>query len=224
MLFRLNLITKVRYCVKQNYREIQQAKKIIAQEEGVVLKNWGGKLPVALVWPNTYRVGMSSLALHILYRLFNDEPDVVCERVFFGDQQAPQHSDPIMSLESQRPLDEFGAVAFTVSYEMDYFNVIHMLRRAGFPLFAEERDENWPLLIGGGPAVYTNPEPLADIFDAFAIGRQYPCAILRVTSYRGFVATATSQPPNATPSELTQAALPRAASSYPEHSLSRAAG
>lgn len=156
--------------MKQNYRYIDQAKKIIEQEEGVVLKDWGGKLPVALVWPNSYRVGMSSLALHILYRLFNDEPDVVCERVFFGDQQAPRRDEPVISLESQRPLDEFAAVAFTISYEMDYFNVIQMLRRAGFPIFAEERDENWPLLIAGGPAVYTNPEPLADIFDAIAIG------------------------------------------------------
>ncbi len=156
--------------MKRNYRYIDQAKKIVSREEGVIFKNWGGKLPVALVWPNSYRVGMSSLALHILYRLFNDEPDVVCERVFYGDQQAPGRDEPIISLESQRPLDEFAAVAFTISYEMDYFNVIHMLRRAGFPILAEERDENWPLLIAGGPAVYTNPEPLAGIFDAIAIG------------------------------------------------------
>jgi radical SAM superfamily enzyme YgiQ (UPF0313 family) len=156
--------------MKQNYRYLARAKKIISQEQGVVLKNWGGKLPVALVWPNSYRVGMSSLALHILYRLFNDEPDVVCERVFFGDQQAPSRDEPILSLESQRGLDEFAAVAFTISYEMDYFNVVQLLRRAGFPIFAEERDESWPLLIAGGPAVYTNPEPLAEIFDAFAIG------------------------------------------------------
>jgi len=156
--------------MKQKYRYIDRAKKIVSREAGVVLKDWGGKLPVALVWPNTYRVGMSSLALHILYRLFNDEPDVVCERVFFGDQQAPRRDEPILSLESQRGLDEFAAIAFTISYEMDYFNVIQMLRRAGFPLFAEERDESWPLLIAGGPAVYTNPEPLAEIFDAFAIG------------------------------------------------------
>jgi radical SAM superfamily enzyme YgiQ (UPF0313 family) len=156
--------------MKQNYRYIEQAKKIISHEEGVTGKDWGGKLPIALVWPNNYRVGMSSLALHILYRLFNDEPDVVCERVFFGFQQDPQPNEPVMSLESQRPLDEFAVVAFTISYEMDYFNAIQMLRRAGFPLLAEERDENWPLLIAGGPAVYTNPEPLAEIFDAFAIG------------------------------------------------------
>ncbi len=156
--------------MKQKYRYIDQAKKIINQEEGAILKDWGGKLPVALVWPNSYRVGMSSLALHILYRLFNDEPDVVCERVFFGYQQAPYRDEPVISLESQRPLDEFAAITFTISYEMDYFNVVQLLRRAGFPLFAEERNENWPLLIAGGPAVYTNPEPLAEIFDAFAIG------------------------------------------------------
>jgi radical SAM superfamily enzyme YgiQ (UPF0313 family) len=156
--------------MKQNYRTTEQIKKILSQEEGTVFKNWGGKLPVALVWPNSYRVGMSSLALHILYRLFNDEPDVVCERVFFGFQQIPDRDEPLVSLESQRPLDEFAAIAFTISYEMDYFNVVQMLRQAGIPLFAHERDENWPLLIAGGPAVYTNPEPLAEIFDAFAIG------------------------------------------------------
>lgn len=156
--------------MKQKYKYIDRAKKIVREEEGAILKDWGGKLPVALVWPNSYRVGMSSLALHILYRLFNDEPDVVCERVFFGDQQSPARDEPVISLESQRGLDEFAAVAFSISYEMDYFNVVHILRRAGFPLFAADRDERWPLLIAGGPAVYTNPEPLADIFDAFAIG------------------------------------------------------
>ncbi|MEM7349121.1 MAG: hypothetical protein AAF485_33240, partial [Chloroflexota bacterium] len=156
--------------MKQNYRYIDQTKKILKAEEGTVFKNWGGKLPIALVWPNSYRVGMSSLALHILYRLFNDEPDVVCERVFYGNQQAPRRDEPIMSLESQRPLDDFGAIAFTISYEMDYFNVVQILRKAGIPIFANERDERWPLIIAGGPAVYTNPEPLAEIFDAFAIG------------------------------------------------------
>ncbi|MDM8527527.1 radical SAM protein [Anaerolineales bacterium HSG24] len=153
-----------------NYRYIDQAKKIVRQEEGAVIKNWGGKLPVALVWPNSYRVGMSSLALHILYRLFNDEPDVLCERVFFGYQQPPHRDEPIISLESQRPLEEFAAIAVTVSYEIDYFNIVHILKRAGFPPLAADRDSSWPMLIAGGPAVYTNPEPLADIFDAFAIG------------------------------------------------------
>lgn len=155
---------------RKGYQYTDKIKKLLAQEEGTVYKNWGGKLPLALVWANSYRLGMSSLALHTLYRLFNDESDVVCERVFYGLQQAPRAKDPILSLESQRPLDEFAAIAFTISYEHDYFNVIYMLRQAGIPILAHERDERWPLIIAGGPAVYTNPEPMADIFDAIAIG------------------------------------------------------
>lgn len=153
-----------------NYRHIERAKKIIGREEGTIRKDWGGKLPIALIWPNTYRLGMSSLALHSLYQLFNDEPDVVCERLFWGYQKPPRANEPVISLESQRILEEFAAIACTISYEMDYFNLVYLLRRAGFPLLAADRDENWPLLIGGGPALYTNPEPLAEIFDLFAIG------------------------------------------------------
>ncbi len=113
--------------MKQKQRKFDQTKQLLQQEAGKVIKDWGGKLPIALVWPNSYRVAMSSLALHILYRLFNDEPDVVCERVFFGYQEAPRRDDPIVSLESQRPLEDFAAICFTISYEMDYFNVVQML-------------------------------------------------------------------------------------------------
>lgn len=156
--------------MKRNYKFTNQVKKILSQEEGTTYKDWGGRLPVALVYANSYRVGMSSLGLHTLYRLFNNEPDVVCERVFYGFQRAPHPNEPLLSLETQRPLDEFTLIAFTISYELDYFNVIHMLRQAGIPIFAQDRDESWPLIIAGGPAVYTNPEPMADIFDAVAIG------------------------------------------------------
>ncbi len=156
--------------MKRNYKLTDQIKKILKQEEGTVYKNWGGKLPIALVYANTYRVAMSSLALHTLYRLFNDEPDVVCERAFYGFDRPPRPDEAILSLESQQPLAEFPVIAFTISYELDYFNAVRMLKQAGIPLMAAERDENWPLLIAGGPAIYTNPEPLADIFDAVAIG------------------------------------------------------
>ncbi|GAB4548571.1 MAG: radical SAM protein [Anaerolineae bacterium] len=155
------------------YRHIDQAKRILAREEGAVHKDWGGRLPVALVYANTYRLGMSSLAMHTIYRLFNDQPDVVCERVFSPREvyrSAPSDDEPILSIESQRPLADFAVIAFTISYEMDYFNAVYMLRQAGIPLIAGDRDETWPLIIAGGPAVYTNPAPLSDIFDAFAIG------------------------------------------------------
>ncbi len=156
--------------MKLKYRYIDQAKKILAREEGTIRKDWGGRLPVVLIYANTYRLGMSSLAMHSVYRLFNDQPDVVCERAFFGYRSPPRYDEPILSIESQRPLTDFPIIAFTISYEMDYFNAVQILRRAGIPPLAKDRDESWPLIIGGGPAVYTNPAPLADIFDAFAIG------------------------------------------------------
>ncbi len=156
--------------MKRNYKDTDKIKKILAQEEGTIIKNWGGKLPIALVYANSYRVAMSSLAVHSLYQTFNAEPDVVCERVFFGMQQLARHTDPLISIESQTPLSEFPVIAFTISYELDYFNMVQMLRQADIPLLAEERTAAHPLIIAGGPAVYTNPEPLADFIDAFAIG------------------------------------------------------
>lgn len=152
------------------YRYISRIKHLLQQEEGVIHKDWGGRLPVALVYPNTYYTGMSSLAVHVLYRLLNQQRDIVCERVFHRLGKRAQEDEPPLSLESQRPLHEFSLVAFTVSYELDYLYVVEILRHAGIPLLAGQRDEAWPLLIAGGPAVSANPEPLADIVDAFAIG------------------------------------------------------
>jgi radical SAM superfamily enzyme YgiQ (UPF0313 family) len=159
--------------MKLKYRFIDQAKQILTREEGTIRKDWGGRLPIVLVYANTYRLGMSSLAIHTIYRLFNDQPDVVCERAFSPYEtyrSAPPDDEPILSIESQRPLADFSVIAFTISYEMDYFNAVQLLRQSGIPPLAEDRDGTWPLIIAGGPAVYTNPAPLADIFDAFAIG------------------------------------------------------
>jgi radical SAM superfamily enzyme YgiQ (UPF0313 family) len=154
------------------WKTVAEARRIVEQETGTIYKDWGGKLPVALAYPNTYYVGMSSLGLQTVYRLFNQRSDVVCERVFWGggDRGRGIGDKELISLESQRPLDEFGVLAFSFAYELDYFNALEMLRQADIPLLAEERDEDDPLLIAGGPAVTANPEPLADLFDAFVIG------------------------------------------------------
>ncbi|HIC88883.1 MAG TPA: radical SAM protein, partial [Anaerolineae bacterium] len=133
-------------------------------------KNWGGKLTVALTYPNTYYIGMSSLAMQLIYRRFNQNPTVVCERVFWEKGAQRTNSRPI-SLESQRPVDEFDVWAFTISYEMDYFHVVEMLKQAHVPPLAKDRvDGGWPLLLAGGPALTMNPEPLAPFFDAIVIG------------------------------------------------------
>ncbi len=146
---------------------IAEAKRILGREQGTIHKDWGGKLPIALAYPNTYQVGMSNLGLQTVYRLFNQRADVVCERVFYRQGTG---SRPLISLESQRDVKDFAVLAFSISFEMDYFNVVEMLRQADIPLLAEERDEDFPLLLAGGPAVTANPQPLSLLFDAFAIG------------------------------------------------------
>ena len=150
-------------------------------ETGTIIKDWGGKLSVALTMPNTYYVGMSSLALQVLYATFNSRPDVVCERIFwekaFLQKGAEQARQPLLSLENEQPATEFDIWAFTISWEMDYFNVVELLRQAGIPPLAADRQTTkqwdgraWPLLIAGGPGVTMNPEPIAPFFDAILIG------------------------------------------------------
>lgn len=162
-----------------SWKQIAAARAILARETGTVHKDHGGRLTVALAYPNRYYTGMSSLALQILYRAFNAEPDVVCERVFWEDGPAAQ--EPLVTLESQTPLAEFAVWAFTISFEMDYFNVVAMLRQAGVITGMRWNDRGegipvrpdaiaTPLLIAGGPGVSANPEPLAPFFDAIVIG------------------------------------------------------
>ncbi len=148
-----------------DWSTISRARERVAQEQGTTYKDWGGRLPVALVYPNSYHVGMSNLGVHVIYRLFNQFPDVVCERVFYEKED-----DAPVSLESQRPLRDFAVLAFSLSYELDYLNLISMLRRSAIPVAADARDERYPLLLAGGPCVMANPEPLAAIFDVCAIG------------------------------------------------------
>ena len=158
------------------WSHIERARRILAREQGAVVKDWGGKLPIALVYPNTYHVGMSSLGLHAVYRLLNAHPDVVCERAFWRRQLAAggagNHpaAEPITSIETQRPLGDFGVIAFSLSFEMDYPHLVQVLRQTGIPLQAEARDETWPLVIAGGPAVSANPLPLADFLDGAVVG------------------------------------------------------
>lgn len=154
-----------------HWKQIAAQKALLSRETGTIHKDHGGRLRIALAYPNSYRVGMSSLAVQILYRAFNARPDVVCERVFW-DPQAAAAGRPLLTLESATPVREFDVWAFTVSFEMDYFHVAGLLRQAGVPFLAEERsrEDGWPLLIAGGPALSMNPEPLAPFFDAIVIG------------------------------------------------------
>jgi radical SAM superfamily enzyme YgiQ (UPF0313 family) len=153
---------------------IATARARLARETGGIRKDWGGRLPFVLVYPNEYRLGMSNLGLQVIYDLLNRKPDVVCERAFYDPPARGEPLPGFVSMESQRPLTDFPVIAYTLTYEIDYYHVVRSLQAAGLPALAAHRDESHPLVIGGGAAVITNPMPLADCFDAFVIGEAEP--------------------------------------------------
>jgi len=154
-------------------RDKARAAQSDLREEGVVVKDWGGKLPVAIVYPNSYYLGMSNLGIHTIYKLLNDYDDVVCERVFW-EKDSSDGNTPPLSIESHRPLSDFSILAFSLSYELDYFNVVSILRTSGIPLYATDRDDRHPLIIAGGPCITANPMPLSPFFDCLGIGEAEP--------------------------------------------------
>lgn len=152
-----------------------RAHQRVQAERGTIYKDAGqAHMRFALAYPHTYYVGMSNLGLQTMYRVINQRPDTVCERVFLPDPHEQvwyeRGSLPLFSLESQRPIDEFHIVGFSVSYENDYLHVLQMLTWARIPLLAADRDAQHPLVLIGGAVTYINPEPLADIADLMILG------------------------------------------------------
>jgi radical SAM superfamily enzyme YgiQ (UPF0313 family) len=152
----------------------RDARDVLSREVGYIRKPHGGRLRVALAFPNTYFVGMSNLGLQTVYRLFNELPDVVCERVFLPGRQELQaqlaSGKPLRTLESDTPVRDFDVLAFTVSFEWDYTNVVSMLKLAGVPVRAADRTHHDPLVVIGGAITFLNPEPLALFADVIAAG------------------------------------------------------
>src|SRR5258707_1100004 len=143
----------------------KKSQALLAQEQGTVIKDWGGKISVALVYPNTYAVGMSNLGFQTIYRHLNAMSDVVCERVFMPepadlDEMRRAETQPF-SLESLRPLTDFHLIGFSVTYEGDYINVLRLLAMAGIPVRAAARRPHDPLVLMGGGCAFSNPEPIA---------------------------------------------------------------
>jgi len=163
--------------------EIRKARRRLAREQGTIIKDWGGRIPIALIYPNSYYVGMSNLGVHAIYRLLNSYSEVVGERAFWGKDGSRQPLTPLC-LESQRPLSDFAVVAFSVTYEVDYFNVVQVLKASGLPLYAADRDERHPVVMAGGPCITANPMPLSPFFDCLGIGEAEPIlpAVLSVLS------------------------------------------
>jgi radical SAM superfamily enzyme YgiQ (UPF0313 family) len=158
----------------KNWAQRERARQTLAKEVGFVIKPHGQRLRIALAFPNTYWVGMSNLGFQTMYRLFNSEEEIVCERFFLPPKQELAElagaKAPVLTLESQTPVGEFDVIAFSVSFEWDYVNVLTLLRLAGIPRYAAERSHRHPLVVVGGAITFVNPEPLAPFADVIAAG------------------------------------------------------
>ena len=169
------------------------ARQTLAREVGYVQKPHINRMRVGLAFPNTYFVGMSNLGFQTVYRLFNDHPDTVCERVFLPPKQElkalVERNARLVTLESETPLNDLDVLAFSVSFEWDYTNVLTMLRLAGLPLRAADRNHRHPLVVIGGAVTFVNPEPLALFADVIAAGE----GEVLVPSLLEAVASATSR-------------------------------
>jgi radical SAM superfamily enzyme YgiQ (UPF0313 family) len=147
---------------------------LLSKEKGTIYKDPGGKITIALVYPNTYHVGMSNLGFQGIYGLLNSMKDVVCERAFMPDgkdlEEYRRTETELFSMESKRPLNRFNIVAFSVSFENDYPNIVRILQLSKIPLMSSLRSERHPITIMGGACAFFNPEPVADFFDVCFVG------------------------------------------------------
>lgn len=153
---------------------IEKPARYIGNEVNSVMKDSEQvDIRFAMCFPDVYEIGMSHLGIQILYHMFNERPDVWCERVYspWPDLDARMRKDniPLFALESQDPIRAFDFLGITIQFEMCYTNILQVLELSGIPLEASERTEEDPIVIGGGPCVY-NPEPIAEFFDVFYIG------------------------------------------------------
>jgi radical SAM superfamily enzyme YgiQ (UPF0313 family) len=144
----------------------ERFRKLLAAEETTVSLGTGERLRVCLCYPNSYSLGMSNLGFQSLYHLLNALPGVRCERAFLPEAE---EKGPVISLESETPLGDFDVAAFSLSFDLDAVNLPRMLYLSGLPVMSAERTGN-PLILAGGILPTFNPEPLAEIVDAFVIG------------------------------------------------------
>ena len=154
--------------------QVENPARYIGGEINAVMKNPDQvKIRFAMAFPDVYEIGMSHLGMQILYHMFNQRPDVWCERVFSPwtdlNKIMRQQRIPLFALESQDPVRDFDFLGITIQYEMCYTNILQLLDLSQIPLSAADRDDTCPIVIGGGPCVY-NPEPIAEFFDLFYIG------------------------------------------------------
>ena len=153
----------------------KRALERIAREKVLYARQPGGDISVCVIYPNTYRLGMANLGFQAVFHIFESDPSVAADRAFLPDADEREAfrdgAERLVSFERGRPLSDFDIVAFSISFETDYLNVLSVLRMAGIPARRADRvGRNFPLIIAGGSAVFLNPEPIADFIDLFLIG------------------------------------------------------
>ncbi|KUG04250.1 fe-s oxidoreductase [hydrocarbon metagenome] len=153
---------------------VSKPARYTGSEVNIIKKDWDScRIKMAFAFPDVYEVGMSHVGSKILYGLINEQSDHLLERVYAPwpdmEREMRRHQIHLFTLESFRPLIDFEVLGFTLQYELAITNVLNMLDMAGIPLWSKDRDEQYPLVIAGGPVVF-NPEPYADFFDVFIIG------------------------------------------------------
>ena len=153
---------------------IDKPARYIGNEVNAAMKDKDAvDVSIAMCFPDVYEIGMSHLGIQILYDMFNRREDVYCDRVYSPwpdlDKIMREKDIPLFGVESQQPIKSFDMLGITIQYEMCYTNILQVLDLSGIPLYAKDRTEEDPIVIGGGPCTY-NPEPIADFFDIFYMG------------------------------------------------------
>lgn len=155
-------------------KKVEKPARYIGMEKNSIKKNLSDiKVKFAFSFPDVYEVGMSHLGMHIIYNLINNEENYACERVFSPwidmEEEMRKEGLPLYTLENKEEIKNFDFLGFTLQYEMSYTNILNILDLSGIPFYSKDRDDSYPLIIGGGPCAY-NPEPIAEFFDLFVIG------------------------------------------------------
>jgi len=146
-------------------------KSRLLKEQAFIKPSYGAAVNFALVYPNDYFIAMSSLGYHIIYNLLNSLEGVSCERFFSPPLSSEKSRSPALySLETGSPLSDFDVIGFSVSFELDYIRIARTLSSGGIPLYSQEREKLFPLVIAGGAFSFYNPEPMALFFDAIFPG------------------------------------------------------
>ena len=176
---------------------IKNTKALLAQEQGTISTPWDHKTTVALVYPNSYYVGMSNLGFQSIYQLLNNLPNTLCERAFLPEQEEDEElkrtQRSLFTLESYHPLRDFHLIAFSLSFENDYPSILSILERAAIPFLSTKRGPEYPLLIAGGVCAFFNPEPLAEFFDLFIIGEAEEVLPHLIETYQHYRDTGTAK-------------------------------